>query len=107
MSRSSKKHPWVTDHKLHNDMKKFANKKVRHEEDLPNGRAFKKVFCSYDICDYKWRQTKEEAIEEYENALKHPVSYLRILALALEEILFKKIIVSLIQGVHIIKRRKK
>ena len=71
MSRSSKKHPWVTDHKLHNDMKKFANKKVRNQEDLPNGRAFKKVFCSYDICDYKWRQTKEEAIEEYENALKH------------------------------------
>ena len=74
MSRSYKKHPWVTDHhvKSSSESKKFANKKVRHTKDLPNGGAFKKVFCSYDICDYKFFQTKEEAIAEYEEILNHP-----------------------------------
>lgn len=72
MSRSFKKHPWVTDHKVHNTMKKFANKKVRHT-DLPSkGKAYKKCEESYNICDYKWTKTKEEAIQEYEEALKHP-----------------------------------
>lgn len=68
MSRSYKKNPWITDHqaKTTSNDKKFANKKVRHAEDLPNGGAFKKVSCSYDICDFKFFQTKEEAIAEYE-----------------------------------------
>lgn len=74
MSRSYKKHPWITDHhvKSSSESKKFANKKVRHTKDLPNGGAFKKVFCSYDICDFKFFQTKEEAIAEYEETLNDP-----------------------------------
>lgn len=71
MSRSYKKHPWITDHhvKTSSEMKKFANKKVRHTKDLPNGKAFKKVFESYNLCDFKFFQTKEEAIAEYEETL--------------------------------------
>ena len=71
MSRSYKKNPWITDHhvKSSSERKKFANKKVRHTKDLPNGKAFKKVFESYNLCDYKFFQTKEEAIEEYEETL--------------------------------------
>ena len=67
MSRSYKKHPWVTDHhvKTSSEDKKFANKKVRHQEDLPNRGAFKKVSNSYDICDFKWIKTRAEAIQEY------------------------------------------
>ena len=74
MSRSYKKHPWVTDHhvKTSSENKKFANKKVRHQEDLPNRGAFKKVSNSYDICDFKWIKTRAEAIQEYEEALKNP-----------------------------------
>ena len=69
MSRSYKKHPWITDHhvKSSSERKKFANKKVRHTEDLPSGGAFKKVFCSYDICDFKFFQTKEEALDYANN----------------------------------------
>lgn len=71
MSRSYKKNPWITDHhvKSSSEKKKFANKKVRHTKDLPNGKAFKKVSESYDLCDFKFFQTKEEAIEEYEETL--------------------------------------
>jgi len=74
MSRSYKKHPWVTDHhvKSTSERKKFANKKVRNTEDLPNRGAFKKIFQTYDICDYKFFQTKEQAIAEYEEILNNP-----------------------------------
>ena len=67
MSRSYKKHPWITDHhvKTTSERKQFANKKVRNTEDLPNRGAFKKVSEAYDICDWSYRWTKEEAIEEY------------------------------------------
>jgi uncharacterized protein YigE (DUF2233 family) len=46
--------------------KRFANKKVRHTKGIQNGGAYKKVFCSWDICDYKFlyfrrSQLKEEA----------------------------------------------
>jgi len=34
------------------DAKRYAAKKARRT-DLDSGGAFKKAFCSYDICDYK------------------------------------------------------
>ena len=38
MSRSYKKNPWITDHKAGTtkDIKKFANKTVRHKKNLPS-----------------------------------------------------------------------
>lgn len=73
MSRSYKKNPYVTDNskgrKGHGrPMKAYAAKKVRHYKDMPTtgSRSFyKKVFCSYEICDYKWRLTKEQAILDW------------------------------------------
>ena len=74
MSRSYKKHPWVTDHhvKTTKEKKKFANKKVRGHEDLPNGSAYKKVSESQDICDFKGRWTWKEAKEWYEERKDDP-----------------------------------
>ena len=67
MSRSYKKHPRVKD-AANKGMKKFANKKVRHTKNIPNGKAYKKLFESWDISDWNWHWTKEEAIKEwYEN----------------------------------------
>ncbi len=54
MSRSYRK-PYVKDgygSKGKRFMKNYANRVVRHSKDVPNGRAYKKLFCSYDICDY-------------------------------------------------------
>lgn len=67
MSRSYKKHPRVKD-AANKGMKKFANKKVRHIKNIPNGKAYKKVFESWDISDYNWIWTKEQAIETYNSA---------------------------------------
>jgi len=74
MSRSRKKHPYCTDHhvKTSQERKKFANKKVRNTEDVPSGGAYKKCSESWDICDFKFYQTKEEAIKYYEENKEDP-----------------------------------
>ena len=66
MSRSYKKHSYCTDHHLHNTMKRYANKKVRKTKGSFHGNEYKKLFCSYDICDYKFRETEQMAIEWWE-----------------------------------------
>lgn len=53
MSRSYKKVPCCKDY--NRGMKKCANRYLRRNYlDIPSGRAYKKLFCSYDICDYKF-----------------------------------------------------
>ena len=68
MSRSYKKHPYITDHTARSTKikKRFANKTIRQDKDFDiNGSAYKKRYCSYDICDYRQFWTKEEAIEDW------------------------------------------
>lgn len=84
MSRSFKKSNWVKDSNNKN-MKRFANKKVRHSKDIPSGKAYKKYFCSYEISDYKWIWTRQEAIQEYNKGLRS--KYLRDRFATLEEYL--------------------
>lgn len=69
MSRSYKKHPRVKDSASKN-MKRFANKKVRRRsKELPKkGKSYKKVFQSYDISDWNWFWTREQAIKDWESA---------------------------------------
>ena len=70
MSRSYKKNPYVTDHSQGTkSMKRIANRIVRrrlkNDEDMPVRLKPKKMTESWDICDYKWRTTREEAIQWY------------------------------------------
>jgi len=56
MSRSYKKIPCLKDH--NKGMKKYANRYVRRNYlVVPSGSAYKKLFCSYDICDFKFFET--------------------------------------------------
>lgn len=64
MSRSYKKHNRVKD-PVNKGMKKYANKKVRHTENIPNGKVYKKVFCSWDISDWIWIRDQFETLEKY------------------------------------------
>lgn len=71
MSRSYKKNPFVTDNGSGRSFaKREANKifrrKVAEEEEMSSRPKFKRYSCSWNICDYKWRMTREEAIEWYE-----------------------------------------
>lgn len=71
MSRSYKKNPWVTDHKRKTtkQSKRLANKtfrrKIGRENDMAARPQHKKYTDSYDICDWKMRMTREEAINFY------------------------------------------
>jgi hypothetical protein len=74
MSRSRKKVPgWTMKTR---GMKKFANKRVRRTWDIPDGMAYKKLFCSYEICDWKWLYWNNDEIsndypgEEYRSWMK-------------------------------------
>ena len=67
MSRSYKKASYCGDKKGKNK-KRIANHAVRNylkdiNKTLSKG-GFKKVFCSYDICDYWWLQSWEEYWED-------------------------------------------
>jgi hypothetical protein len=73
MSRSRKKVWGWTDHQspYSKIAKRYANKKVRHTEDIRSGGAYKKLFCSYDICDYKFLYfIINEAIEDANRLLE-------------------------------------
>lgn len=68
MSRSYKKHP-VCIIAASKSNKKYANKKVRrHEMELPSkGKAYKKIYESYDIIDWIDYWPWSEAKEDWEN----------------------------------------
>lgn len=64
MSRSYKKTPWCGDHKG-KIKKRIANQSVRRQlrrdlELVPQRGAYKKLYCSWEICDYGWILTWEE-----------------------------------------------
>lgn len=53
MSRSYKRVPCCKDH--NKGMKRYANRYVRRNYlVVPSGNAYKKLFCSWNICDYKF-----------------------------------------------------
>lgn len=62
MSRSYKKHPVYSSQWGNKKFtKKQANRKVRHSEDIPNGKQYRKFYESWNIIDHHSYQTKEDA----------------------------------------------
>lgn len=72
MSRSYKKHPWATDsHKNKKFLKKIANRRVRRfNHKLANGSAYRKLYQSYEICDYKFFCSFIQAMKEISKEIK-------------------------------------
>ena len=74
MSRSYKRNPVISYAK--NPMgKKEANKKVRNSKEISDGKWYKKLYCSYNICDCKfdwrsWFVGKERASKKAIKELK-------------------------------------
>lgn len=57
MSRSYKKNLYIKDgygSKWKKKAKKQANNKVKHEKEVADGGAYKKVSNSWNICDWKF-----------------------------------------------------
>ena len=74
MSRSYKKFP-VRKQQADKDMKRFANKAVRRTEDIPNGGSYKKCFESWEISDWGYIWTKQDAINNWYKAQSESRSY--------------------------------
>ncbi|MDE5777312.1 MAG: hypothetical protein K2I10_02195 [Lachnospiraceae bacterium] len=56
MSRSYKRIPCWKDY--NKGMKKCANRYLRRNYLIvPSGNAYRKMFCSYEICDYKFLES--------------------------------------------------
>lgn len=64
MSRSYRKFPG---RKFNSPgMKNIANRKVRrYKGEIANGKGYKKLFDSWDICDFSWYQPREDAIANW------------------------------------------
>lgn len=65
MSRSYKKTPNVScgyGGRWRKTAKRLANKRVRKANDVPDGKVFKKYYCSWDICDYVFLETEEDFV---------------------------------------------
>ena len=58
MSRSYKKTPYCGPKSK--SMKKYANRVLRQDKNTYQNASYKKRFCSYDICDYKFFETFDE-----------------------------------------------
>ncbi len=73
MSRSRKKSTFVTDNHGHNlrrkFMKRYYNKSLRNSlknnDELLQGNSYRKYSDSWNICDYRWYWSEENAIKEY------------------------------------------
>lgn len=66
MSRSYKKFRCIKDRcglrvKKYAQPKTAASRTVRRSEDIPNGCAYKKLYCSWDISDYCFLPRKGES----------------------------------------------
>lgn len=71
MSRSYKKTPICKDRKTSSKAnKRIANSKVRHTDNIPNGKAYRKVFNTWDIHDYVSRYSYEEYMVDFYRDLK-------------------------------------
>lgn len=79
MSRSYKKTPYCGD-KKGKDKKRLANHAVRQKlktQEIGNNNCYKKLYDSYDICDYYFLMSFEEfwkmELETYFYFLKHSI----------------------------------
>ena len=71
MSRSYKKTPVVKDGKSGRIGKRFASRKVRrYKGKIPKGCFYKKIYESWNIHDYVFRETYQENRKRFESALK-------------------------------------
>ncbi|GMK47942.1 hypothetical protein PghCCS26_50720 [Paenibacillus glycanilyticus] len=71
MSRSFKKSPAWTEQSTPNAIwaKRQAAKTVRRfTADISNGKWYRKLYCPWNICDYRFYQTKQQAIQEWETS---------------------------------------
>lgn len=74
MSRSYKRVPCVRDNERSRvphryKGKTIANRAVRRNEDISNHGGYRRVYDSWDICDYKFFVTEEQFLDDWKNGI--------------------------------------
>lgn len=65
MSKSRRK-PFIVDSSTKKFGKRYANKKVRRYKGvIQNGKWYRKIYNSWDICDYKWYVSPNDKFWDY------------------------------------------
>lgn len=80
MSRSYRKRPVIKETNTGRYSAKFgkqaANKTIRRKKEMLCHGSYKKAYCSWCICDYKFRLTQSEFQREWELEVSPFYSYL-------------------------------
>lgn len=63
MARSYRKTPIIKDRTK--NAKKHANRKVRRLKDIPSGGQYRKYYSQYDVCDWVFYKTLNQAIVDW------------------------------------------
>lgn len=71
MSRSYKKRLGYKD--CNKFMKRYANHRLRHKTDVPDGGSYKKYTNPYDLCDWTWFWYSEEEMRHF--YCRYPFEY--------------------------------
>ena len=50
-------------------LKRLASKAVRRTAEVPDGKGYRKLYCSWNICDW-WRRLWDPAEVEYKDRIK-------------------------------------
>ncbi len=79
MSRSCRK-PWVTDGQDGSVRRQFAkraaNKTIRrYQGHIPNGKAYRKLYNPWDICDWRWKVDAELGLYGHWQILRGKMTY--------------------------------
>mgnify|MGYP003291573857 CR=1 FL=1 len=72
MSRSYRKHAYVTENQGDKCPRRFraktmANRMVRRSDDIPQNSAYRKIYDSWSICDWRFTLTEKEFRQQWEN----------------------------------------
>ena len=75
MSRSYKKTPVIKDSSCkgtrYKSGKQIANRAVRNHDDVPNGGSYKKVYCSWNISDWRFMKTEAQLRKEWDSGAEY------------------------------------
>ena len=78
MSRSYKKNAYATDNKHSGRGKRRANRTFRRDKNIlyQNG-AYKKAYCSWNICDFRFRYGEKDVVNYYYTEIAKNNAYIK------------------------------
>lgn len=78
MSRSYKKNAYATDNTSSGKNKRIANRIMRRNKNtLYQGGTYKKSYCSWNICDFRFRYDEKDVVNYYYTEIAKNNAYIK------------------------------